>query len=185
MAKQSRNIVTQGTSGKLGNLVFRQVDGETVISVAPRKRKVTTEPQKEQMSKFQRATLYAKMVLADPETAAEYGKAAKKGLNAYNVAVADFFHAPDIHNIDVSGYHGQPGDSIVILAHDDFKVKEVSVSITKADGTLVEEGYATPDPTGYKWTYTASETNNDMDDNRIEVVASDMPGNVTRDGVEI
>jgi hypothetical protein len=185
MAKQSGNVVTQGTSGKIGNLVFRQVNGETILSVAPRKRKVSTEGQQEQMSKFQRATLYAKAALADPQTASEYGKAAKKGLSAYNVAVADFFHAPDIHNIDVSGYHGQPGDSIVILAHDDFKVKEVTVTITKADGTLVEEGYATPDPTGYRWTYAATEVNDNLDDNRIEVTASDMPGNVTRDGVEI
>ena len=40
MAKQGYNVVTHGTSGKIGDLlVFRQRDGKTIISKIPQKRK--------------------------------------------------------------------------------------------------------------------------------------------------
>ena len=36
------------------------------------------------------------------------------------VAVADWFHAPEVDEVDVSGYKGTVGDAIVIRAGDDF-----------------------------------------------------------------
>ena len=187
MAKQTNNVVTHGLSGKVGDLlVFRQRAGKTVVAKAPPKRKVTTEQQKEQQRKFQRAVLYAKSVIADSAgMGAVYNKAAKKGLTAYNVAVADFFHAPDIQNIDVSGYTGQPGDIIRIEITDDFAVKEVKVTITNADGSLVEKGFATPDAVGYLWIYTATATNDSLDGDKIEITASDLPGNVTQEAINV
>ena len=114
-----------------------------------------------------------------------YDKSAKKGQNGYNVAVADFFYAPDIHNVDVSDYTGQPGDIIRIQVTDNFMVKEVKVTITNADGSLVEEGNATPDAIGYQWMYTATTANNSLDGDKIEITVSDLPGNVTQDAVTV
>jgi hypothetical protein len=186
MAKQSNNVVTHGISGKIGDLlVFRVRDGKTVVSKVPQKRKFDSEKQKGQQRKFQRAVLYARSSFADPETAEAYKKAAKKGQTGYNVAVADFFHAPDIQNVDVSGYTGQPGDIIRIEVSDNFMVKEVNVSITNADGSLVEEGAATPDAAGYLWIYTATAANSSLEGDRIEISASDLPGNVSQDSVNI
>ena len=179
MAKQTNNVVTHGLSGKIGDLlVFSQRGGKTIVGKVPQKRKTDTEQQKEHRRKFQRAVLYAKSALADPEMREAYGKSAKTGQNGYNVAVADFFNAPDIHNVDVSNYTGQSGDAIRIRVTDDFMVKEVKVRISSADGTLVEDGYAAPDAVGYVWTYIATSTNDDMDGNRIEIIASDLPGNI-------
>ena len=188
MAKQSNNVVTHGLSGKIGNLlVFRQVDGKTVVANAPKKRKVISEPQKEQQRKFQRAILYAKSALSVPETGAAYSQAAtaKKVKSGYNVAVADFFHAPDIHQIDISGYSGQPGGIIRIQVSDDFLVKSVKVTITNADGSLVEEGSAISDAVGYLWTYTATSTNDNLDGDKIEITASDLPGNVSQEVINV
>jgi len=96
MAKQTNNVVTHGLSGKVGDLlVFSQRGGKTVVGKVPQKRKSDTEQQKEHRRKFQRAVLYAKSALADPELREAYGKSAKTGQNGYNVAVADFFNAPD------------------------------------------------------------------------------------------
>jgi len=108
MAKQSNNVVTHGLSGKVGDLlVFSQRGGKTVVSKVPQKRKGgDSELQKEHKRKFQRAVLYAKSALTSPDLQEAYGKSAKKGQTAYNVAVADFFHAPDIHQVDVSNYTG-------------------------------------------------------------------------------
>lgn len=60
-------------------------------------------------------------------------------VNQPNVAVADFFNAPNIQEIDVSAYTGQIGSVIRVRATDDFNVNDVFVHITNADGSLVEE----------------------------------------------
>ena len=140
-----------------------------------------TDSQKEQRRRFQQATFYAKAAIADPDTKAAYAGSAKKGQTAYNVAVADFFHAPDIESVDLSHYTGQPGDTILIRATDDFMVKEVKVTITNADGSLVEKGDAAPDAGGYLWTYTATQVNDNLEGDKIEIAASDLPGNITRE----
>jgi hypothetical protein len=44
----------------------------------------------------------------------------------------------------------------------------------------VEEGFAKKEATGYEWTYTATATNRELKGDRIEVYASDMPGNISK-----
>ncbi|MDR0845737.1 MAG: hypothetical protein LBN71_11005 [Tannerella sp.] len=186
MAKQKGNVVTHGLSGKIGDLlVFRQRDGQTIVSKVPSASKTESELQKAHRRRFQRAVLYSSAVAADPEQSAAYSAKAKRGQTIRNVAVADFFHAPDIETIDLSAYHGQPGDVIRIIVTDDFAVKEVKVVIFNPDGTLVEEGYAQPELTGYEWTYTATTTNDSLDGDRIEIFASDTPGNISQKAEEL
>jgi hypothetical protein len=53
MAKQRGNVVTHGLRGKVGGLfVFRQVDGETVMSKIPERSKTVSEGQKRQRKNF-------------------------------------------------------------------------------------------------------------------------------------
>ena len=182
MAKQKNNVVTHGLSGTVGGmLVFRQTATGTVIQSLPRVSGKSTEAQRAQRRRFQRAVLYGKAAPADPNMQQGYVAAAahRKDLTPYNVAVADFLHAPDIELIDVSNYHGQPGDVIRIEATDDFAVKEVKVVITNPDGSLVEEGLATPGALGFEWFYTVTANNPNPAGDRIEVYASDIPGNIT------
>lgn len=49
--------------------------------------------------------------------------AKKRQHSAYSVAVADYFHAPDIKEVDLGGYTGTAGDLISVKVTDDFKVK--------------------------------------------------------------
>lgn len=180
MAKQTNNIVTHGLSGKIGGmLVFRQTAGGTVVQTPPRTSGVESEAQRAHRRKFQRAVLYANAVVSDPETEAAYAAKAKPGQTARHVAIADFFHAPDIDVIDLSGYHGKPGDAIRIEVTDDFAVAEVKVVIRNSDGSLVEEGFARREAVGYEWTYTATTENATLDGDRIEILASDRPGNIS------
>jgi hypothetical protein len=183
MAKQRGNVVTHGLRGKIGDLlVFRQRAGETVISKMPEPSKTVSEKQKKQRKHFQKAVFYAKAVFEgdDMQTIELYEEAAKKkkGLSAYNVAVADFCHAPDIESVDLTDYFGVQGDKIRITASDDFAVKSVHVRISNADGTIVEEGYATQN-IGNQWTYVASQNNGSLEGDKIEVSVSDLPGNIT------
>jgi hypothetical protein len=57
-------------------------------------------------------------------------------------------------------------------------VKSVHVRISNADGTVVEEGCATQG-IGNLWTYVASQNNDSLEGDKIEVSASDLPGNIT------
>ncbi|MDR1887285.1 MAG: hypothetical protein LBQ70_05150 [Prevotellaceae bacterium] len=184
MAKQKGNVVTHGLSGKIGDLlVFRQVDGKTVVSKIPEQSKTVSENQKKTRKRFQQAAIYAKAATAKSSESKEiYDAAAKKKKSIpYRVAVADFFNAPDIHHVDVSHYTGAPGDVIRIEVSDDTAVKSVKVTIINADGSLVEEGDAQVDVSGYVWKYTAVQTNDSLEGDKIVITASDFPENITRE----
>ena len=93
MAESKNNIVTHGLSGKVGDLlVFSQRNGKTIVSKAPKERTgELSDKQEVQKLKFQRAVLYAKAVMNDPDKKQMYETMSddSKGISAYNVAVAD------------------------------------------------------------------------------------------------
>jgi hypothetical protein len=161
-------------------LVFRQTATGTVVQSPPRTSGETSDAQRAQRKRFQRAVLYAGAVVSDTAAGAVYAAKAGKGRTARIVAIADYLHAPDIERIDVSGYHGQPGDTIRIEATDDVAVNAVKVVIINSDGKPVEEGFAVREATGYEWTYVATTVNDSLAGDRIEVYASDLPGNITK-----
>jgi hypothetical protein len=182
MAKSKKNVITYGLSGKIGDiLMFRQVDGQTIVSSVGTPSKTESEKQVEHRKRFQQAVLYARIAIASPETEEQYRKvAAKKKKRAFNVAVADFFNAPGIESIDLSEYGGNVGDRIRIIARDDFAVKTVTVRIINPDGSIVEEGNAVQSVSAL-WIYTATQYNESLDGDKIIVTASDLPGNKTEE----
>jgi hypothetical protein len=187
MAKSKNNVITYGLSGKIGDLlVFRQRDGITVVSKMPEQQKEASEKQTANRKRFQQAAVYAKIAVEDAETKDLYGEQAKKrkGLTAYNVAVADFFNAPDIDTVDLSAYTGSVDDQIRIIVSDDFAVKSVHVQINNADGSLVEQGFALRGA-GNLWTYIATENNESLDGDKILITASDLPGNIVAEEMSI
>ncbi|MBS1579257.1 MAG: hypothetical protein JST29_06415 [Bacteroidetes bacterium] len=175
MAESKNNVVTHGMSGKIDLLVFRQRNGKTIVSKAPSEKAASTPQQLQVQQKFQQAVIYAKAALADAATKAAYEAEAKNGQAAYNVAIADFFNAPNIQEIDVSNYTGQIGSKIRIAVTDDFKVATVHVNIQNGDGSLVEEGNAIADINGLDWHYTATVLNNSLAGDKITVTATDAP----------
>ena len=183
MAKIAKNIVLHGASGKIGDmLVVRQRGGSTILSQAPGERKgEPSEAQKAHQMRFQQAVLYARMQIADETAKAEYAAKASGLSNAYNVAVADFFNAPNIDEIDVRQYKGTVGDTIRVRVTDDFKVKQVNLAIYNADGSLVETGDAVKQSNVVDWIYTASVANESIAGDRIVIRASDKPGNITEE----
>ena len=181
MAESKNNIITHGLSGKVGDLiVFSQRNGKTIVSKAPRdKTGEDSQKQKDQQFKFQRAVLYAKAVLNDPDKKELYEAESDQanGVSTYNVAVADLLNAPKIEKIDLSGYTGQKGDVIKITATDDFQIVAVTVRIENEDGSIVEEGSALD--SGFEWLYTATKTNSDLSGDKITIQATDNPANLT------
>jgi hypothetical protein len=182
--KQNRNSIMRGTSGALGEeLVFRQRAGKTVICLPPVPREDNpTDKQVEIRSKFKEANRYAKQATADPALNVAYKAKARAGMSAFNVAMVDFFKAPEIIEVDISIYTGLAGEPILIVATDDFKVKSVQVSIINAStGDVLESGAAMAHPESDDfWTYTTTVTNPDGASGIVKVEVSDLPGNVTK-----
>ncbi|MDR2682471.1 MAG: hypothetical protein LBB64_01205 [Dysgonamonadaceae bacterium] len=63
---------------------------------------------------------------------------------------------------------------------DDAVVRRITVSITNADGSLVEEGEAQSDASGYLWIYTAAQANANLNGDKIVVTVHDLPDNSTQ-----
>lgn len=178
MAKVKNNIVTEGLSGMLGQrIVFRQRAGKTIVSVKPQVTAERSEAQLRQVQKFREGAQYATKALQDPNVKAAYALRAKPGQSAYNVALADYLSAPDISLVDFSLYDGKKGSLLTIRATDDHLVSEVHVAIYSAAGTLLEEGSATEQENGLDWTYTTKVASTNVQGNRLEIRATDLPGN--------
>jgi hypothetical protein len=187
MAKQKGNVVTHGLSGKVGDLlIFRQKDGQTIVSKIPEPPKDWSEKQIAHRKRFKKGVIYAQAAMEDPEKQPVYTAMAKKKKRVpFNVAVADFLNVPEIENVDLSNYTGATGDIITVTALDDVMVKTVHISIFNNDGSTIEEGEAIADDSGYVWTYTAIQDNDNLDGCKIVVAVSDLPGNVVEEMVTI
>lgn len=178
MAKVQNNLIIHGLSGMLGKqiVVRRGKNGQYFISAAPHNSTHdVTDAQKQQREKFRQAILYAKSAQTTPE----YKDVAKaRGQSAFNVAVADFLHPPEIQSIDLGSYQGAPNETITITAIDDIKVKTVGVMIVADDGTLVEKGSAVASPNTNQWLYTTTSAAPSTSV-KIVVDVADLSGQIT------
>lgn len=178
MAKIRKNIIIQGFSGTLGEqLVIRQDKaGRTILAVPPTfdPDRTFTEAQLERQERFRNASTYAK----DAKTNEEYvQKAEGTPLNPYNVAIADWFHAPEVQEIDMEGWSGQIGEVIRIKAVDDVRVTQVNVVISDENGAVLEQGAAVSHEGGW-WLYTTQTAISGSP--RVVASARDLPGNIAQ-----
>lgn len=176
MAKVRKNIVMQGLSGSLGDQLVLKKDraGRTIVSV-----KATFDPnrtfsteQKEVQHNFKEATAYAKAAKSD-EVYLE--KTAGKPQSPYNLAVADWFHAPEILEIDASAWNGAVGQVIRVKAVDNVQVTQVNVVITDGAGLVLEQGQAV-EAGALWWNFTTTAAA--PDGARIVATARDLPGHI-------
>ena len=109
----------------------------------------------------------------------QYHKAAyRKGhTSGFAMAVADYFKAPTVEEVDLSNYSGAENEPIRIVAVDDFQVAEVDVEVLDGDNQVLESGVAVQeDP--LTWIYTTQQNLGLVAGNQIRAIAKDLPGNV-------
>ncbi|WP_295118095.1 hypothetical protein [uncultured Chitinophaga sp.] len=186
MIQKKFNAITHGASGKFGDIcVFYQRNGKTCIGVVPSKRPGPCKPaQQKARDRFSAANIYAGEVLANPAMKEMYYKRRTAGANVQNMAVKDYFHGPEIMQVDASGYTGNPGGAIVVMAKDNVMVHAVTISIYDQADNLLETGPAIVLDRGKTskckssiWQYIAAATVESALVCRIVVTALDMPGN--------
>ncbi|MBN1428825.1 MAG: hypothetical protein JXB07_10605 [Anaerolineae bacterium] len=179
MAKVRKNIVISGSSGALGDQLVLKRDkaGRTILSAKPTfpEDREFTQAQKDQMAAFREATLYAKSAARTEAIYAEKAKDTPR--SGFNVAMADWFHAPEIGEIDLSGWTGQAGERIRVKALDDVKVERVTVLIADAEDVIIEQG-AAEQVDGLWWVYTTTQAAAGRP--KVIALAQDLPGNIAR-----
>lgn len=175
MARSRNNIATSGLSGQVGEFVFTQHFGKTVVGKPHRKRAVT-DSMKTINAIFKQAAAWAKAILTDASIKQLYQSKAKPGQTPYNLAVADFFRPPEIGEIDSSGYNGSVGSKISVPIQDGGRVVSVKLMISKANGSLLEQGDAQLQPDGLHWLYTATTANSNPSGCIVKIIAYDLPG---------
>jgi hypothetical protein len=93
MARQKHNVVMNGISGKIGDmLILKQYEYGTVVSKLPDRSKVKlSSKQKASNEVFRKAVRYVQQVLKDPAQSALYRAVLTKGKSVYHTALADYF----------------------------------------------------------------------------------------------
>jgi len=177
MAQVRNNIIIKGLSGSIGNqLVFKQDKaGRTIVGAPPSidPDRTYSEAELERQEVFRDATVYAKGAKGE---AVYIEKAEGTPMSAYNVAIADWFHGPEIREIDIENWSGAVGEVIRIQVVDNVKVAKVNVVISNSEGAVLEQGVAVP-AEGAWLTYTTTATA--QNGAQLVVTAEDLPGNVT------
>jgi hypothetical protein len=181
MAK-TKSLLTAGLRGTVGGtLVFRRLNGETVVAAAPvPSSKQPSEGQVMQRERFRLASLYAKRVLNDPELQVDYEllAKAKKLPSSRAAAIADYFRSPEIVHTKVST--DQSGVVIVeAIVVDYLRVKSVIISVNSPDGSVLETGNGVLGIDNQTWTYAVQNSAGLFAGVSFEITATDLPGNVT------
>ena len=165
MAKVVDNIFVRGLSGQLGRqfVVRRLRDGRTIVCSSPdfSNRKLS-DAQKEHHRRVKAASAYARGASRSNPVYAQLAEGTM--LNAYNVAMRDWFHAPVIHRL------GRYGTAIRVWATDDTRVARVIVFVKAENGEVLEQGEAVQGR-GDWWEYVPGSSG------RVVVEAHDLPGN--------
>jgi hypothetical protein len=175
-----RNNATDRMSGKVDQFVYRNRNGKTVAARKPdRSRVPASEAQEAVRTKFRMATRYAKSVMSDPQKLALYAEKVTEGRSVHNLAVADFFDAPGITEINAFSYAGNINDKIAIRVDDKCPVAMVHVKIVRGDGSVVEQGLAVTTTSSVHWEYSCTAANTAAIGSTVIITAIDLPGNMT------
>jgi hypothetical protein len=182
MATLKKNALTKSASGSFGDeFVFRQVNGKTIITPLPRRSRKSTPKQDEVRKKFLNASFYAKAAMAHPAIKAEYTAIAQiknfRG-GAMVAAMTDFLTSTQLAMVYAHPFDGAIGFPIAIVLTDNYKGKELIVSVSNKDNTVTESGTANFTFGDSAWSYTTTAAYTSIDDLTISVTVKDRIGRV-------
>ena len=105
-------------------------------------------------------------------------KAQELGTTAYALAVADWYGAPRVLEIDVDHWTGKVGEMIRVKARDNVMVASVTLVIRDPDGQILEIGEALQSTAGSAWWNYSTQSLIPMTPFPIvQAIAFDLPGN--------
>lgn len=179
MARLYSNIVILGSNGLIGGQFANpQTRLEKTILASPPSfddYRKANETKKAYEAAVRESTTYANFA----QTQDVYIKKAKRcGVTPYYIALADWFEAPNVLEINVDSWTGKLGQTIGVKARDNVKVERVTVVVRDADENVLEMGEAVQSAPGSAWwNYTTKSYVKMTPFPIVEVTAYDLPGN--------
>jgi hypothetical protein len=158
MAKIELNKTVSALRGKIDDWVYRQQNGQTIVTpYRARKARTPSPAQQQARTRFQAAHAYATEVLSDPLRRTVYQKLGSDRKRPPNVLLAsNFLTPPTIEIVETTAYTGRAGELIRIVAFDGIAVAAVTVTIRTSNGSLVESGEAINDHGVWNYRTTGS-----------------------------
>jgi hypothetical protein len=183
MATYKKNTLTKGASGSFGDeFAFRQINGKTIIAPLPKKSDNVSEKQAATRARFLNASLYAKSAIANPAMKAEY-EAISKHKNfrggATVAAMTDYLTSSHLAVAYAHQFDGSLGFPVTLVLTDNYKAKEMAVSISNKDGTIAESGKANFAFGDSAWTYITTTPYASINGLMVKVTVKDRIGRVT------
>jgi hypothetical protein len=136
-----------------------------------------TPAQEAHKQAFHKASAYADANRENPIYIAKAKGKKDKKRQPYNVAIADWFHPPQVLEIDLKGWRGAMGEVIRVLAADDVRVTQVRIEISDETGAVQEMSQAVLTLSQW-WEYPLQGAHSG--NLTVTAFASDLPGHVTR-----
>jgi len=175
MAKVNGNVAMSNLQGAIGRelVIKRDKFGNTIVAAHPRinPNRVPSAAQLAHQLAFRSAVNYGHAMKADP---VYLNKALGTPHSPFNLAVADWFKPPQVVNIDLGGYTGLAGQVIHVKAQANVLVTAVTIVITNADGSTLEQGPATSTDS-LSWAYTTKSAAVGAHP-KVQATAWDLPG---------
>ena len=137
------SLLHRTVRGAIGDLIFRQYNGKTVVSVRPvYKNESNTEGRKQLRSRFRDATMHASHAMEDPKKKAYYQQKARqlKVPNAYTAAITDYLRKAKVVAMTRSSFSAKKGDEVIIkLSKSVFKIRRIKVVLCSQHGEVLSE----------------------------------------------
>jgi hypothetical protein len=179
MANVYRNKFAHGWNGSSGDplVVQKTVSGKTIVTGKPLFDESLTYTERQTM--HQAAVRDSAMYASFAEHQEAYiCRAQELGTSAYTLAVADWYGAPKVLEINVDGWMGKAGETIRVKARDNVMVASVLLVIRDAQGLILEMGETVQAGAGSAWwNYTTQSPISLAPFPSIQAVAFDLPGN--------
>jgi hypothetical protein len=177
MPKVTFNKLIHSLSGRVGNLIFYQADGQNLSRTVPESTPERSQRQQASSVRFLAAQKYAAKALEDPTLKAAYKAICRGHQNPRNLAIRDAMRPPVVESVELAGYTGKPGQIVRVNATDDFRVVEVKVTVRGPAGELIEEGLAGLSSDDGQWSYATTTEVPSGQSVSVLAVAKDNPGN--------
>lgn len=179
MADVYGNQFARGRRGVFGQqfVIHQTRSGKTIIAATPifDDHAAYTEGQPMHQAAVRDAALYACFA---ENLEAYICRAQELGTTAYALAVADWYEAPRVLEIDVDGWAGDAGETIRVKARDNVMVASVTLVIRDPHGQILEMGEALQSEAGSAWwNYTTRSLIPTTPFPRVQAIALDLSGN--------
>jgi hypothetical protein len=136
-------MLQRGLRGAVGDLIFRNYNGKTVVSVRPvYKNETKTEARRQARSRFRDATFYASNAMDDVKLKAYYKQKARqlKLPNAYTAAITDYLRKAKVVVARRSAFAAKKGDVLLItMTKPVFSIKNVRAALYNDKGEMLTE----------------------------------------------